>query len=94
MDDCTDLLPDYLSFLRGVVDSEDMPLSVSREMLQKSKLIRIIRKNIIKKATEMMMDLMADEELFKRFYKLYSKHLKLGVYSDAENRNRLVELLR
>jgi heat shock protein beta len=69
-DEFSDLLPKYLNFLRGVVDSDDLPLNVSREMLQQHKLLKVIRKKLIRKALDMFKKL--DPETFKKFWKEYS----------------------
>ena len=94
-DKCTDLVPEYLSFLRGVVDSNDLPLNVSREMLQESRLIGQMKKHITKKALEMLTDLAdSNEEEYEKFYQEYSKNLKLGVHEDDKNKDKLSHLLR
>merc|ERR1711899_571623 len=82
MDNCEELIPDYLNFVRGVVDSEDLPLNISRETLQQNKILKVIRKNIVKKVMELIEEICEDKDNYKKFHE------------DSTNRKKIAGHLR
>ena len=94
MDDCEELIPEYLGFIRGVIDSDDLPLNISRETLQQNKILKAIKKSVTKKCMEMFQTISENAEDFKKFYEQFSKNLKLGIHEDSTNRQKLSEFLR
>ncbi len=93
-DQFDDLIPEYMKFMKGVIETDDVPLNLSRELLQQNKTIKLIGKNIVKKALDMFVNISNDADKFRTFYEQYSKNIKLGVHEDSVNREKLTSLLR
>ncbi|MBU0993683.1 MAG: molecular chaperone HtpG [Proteobacteria bacterium] len=92
MDDCKELMPEYLGFIQGVVDAPDLNLNVSREILQQDRLVNNIRKNLVKKVFELLTNL--DKDKFDTFYQEFGQSLKAGIPTDFENKDKIADLIR
>ncbi|MDJ0810118.1 MAG: molecular chaperone HtpG [Desulfobacterales bacterium] len=92
MDDCRELLPEYFSFIKGVVDAPDLNLNISREILQQDRLVLNIRKNLVKKLFDLLKGLEKDD--YDKFYDEFGAILKIGIYTDPANQTKLADLAR
>ena len=94
MENCADLMPQWLSFMKGLVDSEDLPLNISREILQQNKVLKVIKKSLVKKSIELFLEMSEHEEKYNVFYDAFSKNLKIGIHEEKNYKEKLACLLR
>jgi len=91
MDDCEDLIPAYLNFVKGIVDFKYLPLNISHETLQRNKIRKVLRKNIDKKCMKVITEISEDKVNINKFYEAFGKNLMLGIHEDAQNHSKLTE---
>ena len=94
MYNCEEIMPEWLQFIKGVVDSEDLPLNISREILHQKIILRVIKKNLVNKCIELFNDLTENDDAYKIFYEAFNKNLKLVIHEDSKNRVNIAKLLR
>ena len=92
MDDCKELMPEYFRFVKGVVDTPDLNLNISREILQQDRLVRNIRRNLVKKLFDLLNNMEAEK--YEKFWEEFGAVFKIGVHTDFENKKKIAELLR
>src|ERR1700733_10418836 len=93
MDNCRDIIPKYLNFVKSIVNSKNLPLNISHKMLQQNKILKVICKNIIKKCMDLFSEIAKDKNNFTKFYKAFGKNLKFGIHKHAQNHSKLTEVL-
>ena len=94
MDDCYELMPEWLNMVKGVVDSKDLPLNISRGTLHRNMILRVIKKNLVKKCRVLFAEIAEKKDDYKKFYEQFGRCLKLGVHEDSTNLTKVAELLR